>query len=79
MHWSVKAFLTFWFFFCLLWTALATAAVLFSQETMWWFPLAGLGMLAAGAAMVQFGKFLARNDTTWLAKFIQATLSGTAA
>jgi hypothetical protein len=79
MHWFVKAFSTFWFGFCLLWTVLATAAVFSSQDTMWWFPLAGLGMLAAGAAMVQLGKFFARNDTIWLSKVIQAALSGSAA
>lgn len=79
MHWFVKAFLTFWFGFCLLWAVLATIAVLSSQDTMWWFPVAGLGMLAAGAVVVQLGKFFARNDTIWLSKVIQAALSGSAA
>ncbi|MFC5571611.1 hypothetical protein ACFPN1_16270 [Lysobacter yangpyeongensis] len=79
MHWVVKTFLTFWFGFCLLWTVLATAAVASSQDTLWWFPFAGIGMLAAGAAIVQLGKYFARNDIAWLSKVIEAALSRGAA
>ena len=50
-----------------------------SQDAIWWFPLAGIGMLAFGVALVQLGKFFARNDTAWLSKAIAATLSGTSA
>jgi hypothetical protein len=79
MHWFVKAFLTFWFGFCLLWTALAIAAVISSRDAIWWFPLAGIGMLVVGAAIVQLGKYFARNDIAWLSKVIEAALSRSAA
>ncbi|MEO5670134.1 MAG: hypothetical protein ABIR26_05520, partial [Ramlibacter sp.] len=41
MHWSVKAFNTIWFGFCLLWTVLATVAVASSNPDKWYFPLFG--------------------------------------
>jgi hypothetical protein len=79
MHWSVKVFNTVWFGFCLLWTILATVGVATSNPKEWYFPLFGIGMLVAGALLVQVGKWFARNDAAWLSRVIEAALSGTSA
>ena len=79
MHWAVKAFNTFWFGFCLLWTALALAGSISSPKDAWHFPLFGLGLFCAGCAAVQAGKWFARNDVAWLSNVISSALSGTSA
>lgn len=76
MHWLIKAFLTYWFGFCLVWTALASYAVLVSQTAeQWWFPLAGIAMFGMGFCIVQTGKFFSRNDREWLSNVIRSALS----
>ena len=75
MLWWVKAFMTFWFGFCALWTALAIAPLLMRDANAWWFPFAGASMFAVGVAFVAFAKRLARNDVPWLSKVIQDALS----
>ena len=75
MLWWVKAFMTFWFGFCLLWTALAILPLLARDPHTWWFPFAGVGMFAVGVAFVALCKRLARNDVPWLSKVIQDALS----
>ena len=75
MHWYAKAFMTVWFGFCLLWTLLVTISLASTQDLPWWAPFSGLGMIAAGVSMVQFCKFLARNDTAWLSNVISSALS----
>ena len=75
MLWLVKAFMTFWFGFCALWTAVAVLPLLMRDANAWWFPFAGAGMFAAGVAFVAFCKRLSRNDIPWLSKVIQNALS----
>jgi hypothetical protein len=75
MLWGVKAFMTFWFGFCLLWTVLAILPLLARDPRTWWFPLAGLGMFAAGTAFLCFCKWISRKDIPWLSAVIQNALS----
>jgi hypothetical protein len=79
MHWSIKTFNTVWFGFCVLWTLLATVIVASSSPEQWYFPFFGLGMLLAGALLVQLGKWFARNDAAWLSRTIESALSGASA
>ena len=75
MHWAVKVFMSFWFGFCVLWTVLAIAAVVAKPTELWFFPLVGIGMLFAGAAIVKAGKWFARNDRSYLSKVITVALA----
>ena len=75
MLWWVKASMTYWFGFCLLWTALAILPLLVRDAHAWWFPFAGLSMFSAGVAFVAFCKWLSRNDVAWLSRVIQDALS----
>ena len=75
MHWYAKGFMTVWFGGCALWTIFALVAVSTKPREVWFFPLAGIGMLAAGTALVQVGKWFARNDRAYLSKVITKALS----
>ncbi len=76
LHWAVRAFLSFWFGFCLLWTALVVAIeILIGLGDRWWFPLAGLGMFMAEALLLRVSKWWARNDIAWLSGVISRALS----
>lgn len=77
MLWFVKAFMTLWLGFCILWTVMATFAVIKQKTPCWWFPLAGIGMFCVGIAFVQGAQWLSRNDVIWLSELITSTLSGT--
>ena len=72
---AVKACITVWFGFCLLWTVLSLALLLMRHPNTWWLPFIGVGMFASGVALVAFCKRLARNDTPWLSKVIRDALS----
>jgi hypothetical protein len=74
MHWSVKAFMTLWLGFCALWTMLAASAT-FNVPEQRFFPLFGLGMLAAGVAFLRLCRWLSRNDPAWLSSHIRHALS----
>jgi hypothetical protein len=74
MHWLAKAFMTFWFGFCLFWTLLATVMALAKPQEVWFFPIFGLGMMLAGFAIVQLSTWLARNDTRYLSTVIENAL-----
>jgi hypothetical protein len=71
---STKIFSTIWLSFILLWTALATRAVI-AKPSEWYFPLFGVGMLAAGAVILAVCKWFSRNDVDWLSNAIQVALS----
>lgn len=73
---AVKAFMTFWFGFCLLWTGIATRPLLAGDPNTWWLPCVGAGMFAFGVAVAAFCKRLGRADIPWLSKVIQNALSG---
>ena len=76
LHWFTRAFMTFWFGFGMLWTAMATIVLAVApQPGLWWFPLAGLGVIACGFCIVMLCKWFARNDASWLSKVIQTALS----
>ena len=78
LPWSVKAFMSFWFGFCALWTVLAVVAVVAKPEA-WIFPIAGIGMIFVGYFIVRLGQWFARNDRQYLEGAIKAALSQGAA
>ena len=78
LHWSAKAFMSFWFGFCVLWTAGAAIAVATTPEA-WFFPLAGIAMIVAGYGIVRLGQWFARNDREYLERTIKAALAQSAA
>jgi hypothetical protein len=78
LTWPVKAFMSFWFGFCALWTIGAAVAVAATPEA-WFFPLAGIGMIVAGYGIVRLGQWFARNDREYLERAIRAALSQGAA
>jgi hypothetical protein len=72
LHWATKAFMSFWFGFCLfifLLTALSS-----SKPNKWWFLGLYVGMFIFGLIMVGFGKWLSRKDIDWLSHVISSAL-----
>ena len=78
LPWPVKAFMSFWFGFCALWTVGASVAVATKPEA-WFFPLAGIGMVCAGYGIVRLGQWFARNDRQYLERAIKVALAQGAA
>lgn len=74
LPWHVRAFMSFWFGFCILWTVLAAVPVAKTPEA-WFFPLAGIGMIVAGYGIVRLGQWFARNDREYLERTIKAALA----
>lgn len=74
-----RVFMSIWFGFVAFWTVLATIAVLAKSPSDLWFPLFGVGMFAAGIAMVRAGKWFARNDVAWLSQVISLALNANGA
>jgi hypothetical protein len=74
-----RVFMSIWFGFVAFWTLLATATVLTKSPSDFWFPLFGVGMFAAGIAMVRAGKWFARNDVAWLTQLIAQALGANGA
>lgn len=74
MHWSVRAFLAFWFGFAVLWTGGAVVQVIAGTPRAWLLlPVGGvLGLIGAG--LVAFGRSLAQTDIAWLSARITAAL-----
>jgi hypothetical protein len=72
-----KTFATVWFGGILLWEAVAIRPLLAGELRFWWFPLAGLGLVAFGAAHVWLGKRCSRSDILWLSNLIRDALCGT--
>jgi hypothetical protein len=72
MHWLAKVFVAFWFggIGCLFLLASVQAA-LYPQKAPF---VSFVGMLAAGTALLWFGKWLARNDAAWLSDVIRGAL-----
>jgi hypothetical protein len=84
MLWFVKAFLTFWFGFCALWTILATLGAVITaigsrpgDPTIWILPFAGFGMFAIGIGFVSFARKLSEKDVDYLSRVIRGALSQT--
>jgi len=75
MHRAVQVFMSVWLALCIVWSALAAYAAAAGARESWLLPLAGLGMLAFGVALVQLGKWIVRNDTAWLSAVIGKALS----
>jgi hypothetical protein len=72
LHWATKAFMSFWFGFCLfifLLTALSS-----SKPNKGWLLLLYSGMFFFGLIMVGFGKWLSRKDIDWLSHVISSAL-----
>jgi len=72
---SAKAFATVWLGFIVLWIGVTIRFLLLGDARTWWFPFAGLGVLALGAAYVMFAKRWARDDIRWLSQLIEDALS----
>jgi hypothetical protein len=70
-----KAFMFAWFGFGLLWTLMAI--FIFTQDpgNTWVFPLAGLGVLLGGVAVIALGVRMAQGDVEWLAERIRSALT----
>ena len=84
MLWFVKAFLTFWFGFCALWTILAAVLAVITaigsragDPTIWIFPFVGFGMFAIGVGFVSFARKLSEKDVDYLSRVIRGALSPT--
>jgi hypothetical protein len=77
MHWFVKAFMSIWFGFIALWTLFAIAALPFHiSKDNWFAPLFGVGMFAAGIALVWVCRWFSRNDVAWLSNVVSSALDG---
>ena len=74
VHLLVRAFMAYWFGFCILWTAIATFALFAKPTELWFFPLAGVGMLLAGTGFVWLGQWFARNDEAVISSVIKAAV-----
>lgn len=70
----VKGFMSVWFGFIGVWVVLAIVATLRNPSANWLFPLFGIVLFCAGAAMVRAGKWFARNDIAWLSRLIEGAL-----
>jgi hypothetical protein len=79
MHRAVQIFMTFWFGFCLLWTAITTVGTMAHPQNPPILPLFGLGMIVGGVVLVLVGKWFARNDIEWLSGVINKALNADAA
>jgi len=69
-HRLVQAFLTFWFAFSALFIVLLSVAAFANPSEIWFFPLFGIMFLGGGVAMVNIGRWFARNDKEWLKRNI---------
>ena len=69
-----RVFMSIWFGFIAFWTVLSTTIVITKSPSQFWFPLFGVGMFAVGIAMIRVGKWLARNDLSWLSQQIAGAL-----
>jgi hypothetical protein len=74
MHWSTKAFMTFWFtgVVCIALLIPALAGATFTALI--GLGLVSLGMIAAGSAIIGLGEWFARNDAAWLSSLIRGAL-----
>lgn len=70
----VKAFMTFWFGFVVLFVLGTLPAALRGGDRMWLLPLGGAALFAAGLGLTAIGRWLARNDVAWLSGVIANAL-----
>lgn len=76
-----RIFMTFWFTFILLWTTLASIAVVFDvglrreQPEMLLLPVAGVAMFLAGLGFLRFGWWISRRDVNFLSTVISGALA----
>ncbi|UNK41367.1 hypothetical protein MNO14_10280 [Luteimonas sp. S4-F44] len=74
MHWSVRAFLTFWFGFAVVWTGAVIAQGIAGTSRAWLLLPVGVVLGLIGAGLVAFGRSLAQTDIAWLSGRIAAAL-----
>ena len=75
MHRWSKVFISIWFGFVAFWIGIVVAAMPFQMSKYdWWGPLFGIGMFAAGVALVWGCRWLSRNDPVWLSRVISQAL-----
>ncbi len=70
---GTKVFMSFWLGFCLLWTLVVALAEAL-QRALDVLPFAGLGMLTFGVALLVFGRWLSREDISWLSDVVYEAL-----
>jgi hypothetical protein len=76
-----KIFMTFWFTFILLWTTLASAAVIFDvglvreQPQMLLLPVGGVALFLVGLGFLRFGWWISRRDVDFLSAVISGALA----
>ena len=74
MHWLVKVFMAFWFGGIGCFVLLASVQAALHPQKAEFLPLGGIGMFAAGIALVWLCKWFARNDAAWLSDVIRGAL-----
>ncbi len=78
---STKILMTVWFTFVLLWTTLASTAVIFDvrllreQPEMLFLPIAGVVLLFLGLGFLRFGWWISRRDVDFLSTVISGALA----
>jgi len=70
-HRLVQVFLTFWFAFSALLIVLLSVATFDNYSQTLFSPLFGMMFLGGGVAMVNIGRWFARNDKEWLKRSIR--------
>ncbi|WP_337245746.1 hypothetical protein [Luteimonas sp. gir] len=74
MHWSVRAFLTFWFGFAVVWTGAVIAQGIAGTPRAWLLLPVGIVLGGLGAGLLALGRSLAQTDIAWLSARIAAAL-----
>jgi hypothetical protein len=69
----IQVFMTVWLGFAALWT-LMTLLLVVGQPDIWFFPIFGSAMLAAGIGFLAFARWLGAKDIQWLANHIETSL-----
>jgi len=71
---AMRLFLSVWFALLAIFVVAATAVVLPTLATDFWFPLFGVVLFGLGVALAWAGKSFARNDIAWLSRVISDAL-----
>lgn len=73
-HRLVQAFLTFWFTFSVLLIASLSMTAFANPSEAWFVPFLGVLCLVGGVAIVNIGRWFARNDKEWLKASIRSAI-----
>lgn len=73
---SIRMFTTFWLGASLIVLIQSLRALLTGDLSIWWAPVAAVGLLAVGVLFAWLGRWRARGDIPWLSALIRDALSG---